>query len=205
MTQRRRFKAPRSIHGKSRTKIYGVWLNMHRRCTDPTVLSFKNYGLRGIAVDPRWLVFQNFYDDMGDKPSPAHSLERIDNDANYSPKNCRWATAKEQAQNRRTNKIIDYNGEKIVLAELARRFNICDDTLISRLNNNWPIERSLKEPAWNQKTITLDKITLTIPAWAKKTGISRRTICDRLSKGWDAKRILTKIRHGEVSLGKVVE
>jgi hypothetical protein len=80
---------------------YRIWVAMRQRCRDPRHGSFKYYGGRGIAVCERWKSYENFLADMGRKPSPAHSLDRIDNDGNYEPTNCRWATRTEQNKNKR--------------------------------------------------------------------------------------------------------
>ena len=190
--KRKPFKAPRSIHGKSRTKIYGVWLNMHRRCSDPSTSSFKDYGARGISVAPEWFKFETFLADMGERDSPAHSIERKDNSKGYSRENCKWGTRTEQAQNRRSSRFIEYKGERLVVSEWARRVGLDRDTLLQRLNLGWDLEKAFHLPTWNQKTITLDGITLTVQGWARKTGINRQTISDRLSKGWSAERILSR-------------
>lgn len=90
-------------HGKDRA-TYNGWLSMIQRCTDPSDLHYKNYGGRGITVCERWKDFENFYADMGKKPDGL-TLDRIDNDAGYSPDNCRWATRAQQQRNRRCNRL----------------------------------------------------------------------------------------------------
>jgi len=121
-------------HGQSkragRTPEYGVWRSMLHRCSNPTDLEYARYGGRGIKVCERWRSFANFFADMGARPSPRHSIDREDNDGDYEASNCRWATAKEQAANRRRRvDSPDLTGRRfgrwLVVEEKAERYVLC--------------------------------------------------------------------------------
>ena len=90
-------------HGKSKTKEFRAWHYMRQRCMNPNNTQYERYGGRGISVCKRWDKFENFLKDMGEKPSPKHSLDRVNPNLGYSPENCRWATAAEQQRTTRRN------------------------------------------------------------------------------------------------------
>lgn len=119
---------------------------MRRRCESPTESGFAHYGGRGITVDPRWASFAAFLEDMGPRPSPLYTIERVDNDGPYAPENCRWADRTEQANNRRSSRIVSHAGESLTLAEWSRRTGIKWHTLWQRLANGWSVEKALTEP-----------------------------------------------------------
>jgi hypothetical protein len=129
---------------------YHIWHNMRTRCT-PGWREFHNYGGRGISVCERWAnSFEAFYEDMGPRPSENHSIDRIDNDGNYEPGNCRWATRKEQGRNTRFNVMIEYNGAIRCAAEWAEIFRLSTSNILSRLSLGWSIERALTTPVIKQ-------------------------------------------------------
>lgn len=134
-------------HGLRNSPEYGVWVNMLARCFNKKHRSFCYYGGRGICVCPRWQEsFDAFVLDMGRRPSPAHSLDRVDNDGNYEPGNTRWATRSQQQRNRRSRPIVEFRGERLTIAEWSERFGIRNRTLIGRFANGWSAERALLTP-----------------------------------------------------------
>ena len=131
-------------HGMTNTKVYRIWQTMVSRCNNEKATGFHNYGGRGISVCGRWMEFEKFLNDMG-LPPPKTSIDRIDNDGDYCQENCRWATRKEQAQNKRNNRNIYFNGKNLCLIEWARKFDMDQSSMGERLDK-WSIERALTEP-----------------------------------------------------------
>lgn len=140
----------RRTHGKSQTPEYRVYLWMLERCYRPTATGYKDYGARGITVCDRWIDnngFLNFLADMGEKPTPKHSIERIDTNGNYCPENCKWATRKEQARNTRRTVRITYDGRTQSLADWADEYGLPYGILYARLSRlRWDIHKSLTLP-----------------------------------------------------------
>jgi hypothetical protein len=134
-------------HGKTDHPLYSVWVGMNRRCRDPKHDSYKNYGARGIYVDDKWRdSFAQFLADVGERPSPRHSLERVDFNGPYCPSNVKWATSKEQQRNRRCNRVLPVDGEALCLAEWAERVGINANTLAARIDAGWAVEDAVFTP-----------------------------------------------------------
>lgn len=130
-----------------RSKIYQAWSQMHDRCRNPNNNRYHLYGARGISVCERWKDFANFYADMGEPPSPQHSIGRIRNNENYTPGNCRWETAKQQANNTRRNRILTVNGVSKTLSQWSEAVNIKTNTIWMRLNYyGWSQEKAVTTP-----------------------------------------------------------
>lgn len=142
----------RSPMGSTRTPEYVPWRSMIQRCENESCPSFADYGARGISVCPRWRnSFAAFREDIGPRPSRAHSIERIDNNGNYEPGNVRWATRNEQARNKRNNRIVEYQGERVCVAAAAEKVGLTASTLHRRLTDGWPVDIALTVPAHGQR------------------------------------------------------
>lgn len=133
-------------HGKSRTPEYQSWFSMISRCTKPTQNYYELYGGRGIRVCDRWMKFENFLADMGPKPTPKHSIDRINNNGNYEPSNCRWASIIEQANNTRENRFIKFDGQLVTHAQAARLAGISYNTFCARFRRGWEIYDIMTRP-----------------------------------------------------------
>lgn len=129
------------------TREYRAWINMRSRCNNPNTPFFDRYGGRGIKVCPEWdKSYQAFLRDMGRRPSPRHSLDRIDVNGDYEPANCRWATTSEQCRNKTTNRAVEVGGFRMTLAEAAERSGRGYNTVLYRLKRGWSVEQALGLP-----------------------------------------------------------
>lgn len=126
---------------------YVIWNAMRSRCHNPKSPTFERYGARGIVVCDRWREdFLAFLEDMGRRPSPDHSLDRVDNDGNYEPSNCKWSTRSEQARNRRSSRFLELDGVKKTCADWADEYRIAAGTLHNRLKLGWSVRDAITRP-----------------------------------------------------------
>jgi hypothetical protein len=116
---------------------YASWDGMRSRCCNPKQPTYPNYGGRGITVCPQWKSFAVFLNDMGEKPSPSHTIDRINGSGNYEPGNCRWANRVSQGNNKRNNIVIEANGRRMTLMEWSRELNVPYSALRARYHNGW--------------------------------------------------------------------
>lgn len=131
-------------HGMFGTPEYRSWAAMKSRCSNPNDHTWHDYGRVGIRVCDRWQKFENFFADMGPRP-PGTSLDRIDNARGYDPGNCRWATNKQQSENRRSTTFVEWRGQRATVSEWAKRMGMSQAALWFRLKR-WPVERAMSEP-----------------------------------------------------------
>lgn len=141
-------------HGFYGTRFYRIWQSMKTRCENPNHEAFHRYGGRGIRFDPKWKSFDSFKEDMyetylahvkefGEKDT---SINRTDNNKNYSKENCEWATKKEQSLNTKTSRYISFNGETLNITLWAKRIGMNKQTLCERFKKGWSVEKALTTP-----------------------------------------------------------
>lgn len=138
-----------TTHGNCRnghsTPTYKAWASMVKRCKSDDARFYGSYKRKGITVCNRWIDFKAFLHDMGERPV-GMTLDRINNDGNYEPANCRWASSREQANNRSNNTIRLFNGKSYTHAELSRLAGISDELLHYRITAGWPLEKAVSVP-----------------------------------------------------------
>ena len=190
----------------TRKPLYNIWQMMLRRCDDP---NFKDWHLYGGKTPPtticqRWREsYDAFEADMGARPSPRHTIDRIDSHGHYEPGNCRWATPKQQARNMSRNRYVTHEGQARTLAEWAERTGIPYMALFYRFERGWSIGRALTAPylsddkarARNRTTnhrVEFQGETLTIAEWAERYGMTTNQLAQRLRQGWTMARAVSK-------------
>jgi hypothetical protein len=138
--------APAFVHGRSKSPEFRSWRSMKARCLSESHSEYRHYGGRGITICERWESFVAFFDDMGPRPKGT-SLDRIDNNGNYEPGNCRWATTTEQSRNRRNSVDLTVDGVTKPLVEFAKDSGINQNTLAGRISRGWDVKEALYTPA----------------------------------------------------------
>lgn len=137
-------------HGMARTPTWRSWDHMLQRCENPKNDRYRNYGGRGICVCAAWHSFESFFRDMGTRPT-GKTIERINNNGNYEPVNCRWATSKEQANNTRTNHLLQYEGRTQTISAWEQEVGASPNSIRSRLQRGWMPERAITTPVSNHQ------------------------------------------------------
>jgi lambda repressor-like predicted transcriptional regulator len=181
--------------GKQPSRTYKSWLNAKGRCFNPNVPKYARYGGRGITMCPEWRAsFAAFLADMGECP-PGLTLDRIDNNGNYRPGNCRWATRHEQQRNKRNNRFVELDGVRMAAAGAAERLGLRQDTLRNRLRAGWSdveaVNPNFVRPA---RLVEYEGQRLTVAEVARRTGIPVETLHGRLRTGWSDAEITKPAR-----------
>lgn len=175
--------------GKKRCSAYWCWAGIHDRC-----LHHVRYAGRGIKVCERWKDFTNFLADMGEPP-PDTSIDRINNDGDYTPENCRWATRTQQSRNRRSCRLFTITGETLCLKEWCERFDANYSRTLARVGMGWEIERALKQPNRPPAKVKPPKPPKppTVAERARAAGIPPGTAHARLKQlGWSEARTFSR-------------
>lgn len=178
-------------HGMTNSAEYRTWTDMKTRCLNPGSTGYSDYGGRGIGICDRWREsFTAFLEDMGAKPSPVHSIDRINTNGNYEPENCRWATEVEQIRNRRNTLHVTIGGIRKPFVEWCEVYGCTYASAHYRLKQGLEGEAIFKTTA---ALLTHKGITDTISGWSKRIGIRPNTIAMRINKyGWSVSRALTE-------------
>lgn len=148
---------PRRTHGEAGTRLYHIWTGIRARCENPNEPSYRRYGGRGIGVCPEWKSYAEFSKwARSSGYSDDLSIDRIDNNKGYHPSNCRWATSREQANNTRKTRLLTHNNETLSVSEWARRKNMNQGTLNSRINTlGWSTDDALERNVRCPSTLSL--------------------------------------------------
>lgn len=176
-------------HGCSKTSEHIIWKGMNQRCHNPNDTAYPNYGGRGITVCDRWRGehgFENFLADIGKRPSKEYSIDRIDNSKGYSPDNCRWATLKQQANNKRNNILVEIDGELYTLPEACEKKGLPQDRIRNRVDRGMAPEKAISElDMSNTIYLEVDGVIDSISGWAKTNGLKISTVFNRINHlGW---------------------
>ena len=187
-------------HGKSNSRIFRIWANMLTRCHNSNSPSYANYGARGITVCEEWMDkengFINFYNwTISHGYSEKLTLDRINVNGNYEPSNCRWATPKEQMNNMRRNRIIEYNGEKLTLKQTAEKYNMQEATIRHRLNKGWSVKDAIEKPLERKPNLNFRHMifykgkTQSLADWCRELDIPYGRTGQRINKlGWSIEK-----------------
>lgn len=189
----------RKWHGHSTSPEYASWKKMLQRCNNPKHINYKYYGALGVTVCERWHYFPYFWKDMGPKPSPEYSIDRIDANGNYEPGNCRWATREMQSNNRRNSRFLTFRGKTQTRDQWAKEFGIHPMTLMARLRQGATVEEALLRPLHRGKKpsqrldarmVTHNGKTQSVSDWEREYGLKIGFVGRRLRNGWSMEEAL---------------
>lgn len=205
--------------GKNKTTEYVIYCDMLTRCYNKTFPFYCYYGGRGITVCDRWRAsYLAFIEDVGRRPGPEYTIDRINNNGNYEPGNVRWATRAQQLRNRSDNRLITANGRTMCLQDWANETGLNESTIHRRLTLGWAPEnavnpkkftgRCVGSPGFKRRIkgqrISVGDLSLTLKEWSSRNGIPLGTITARIWNGWDPQRAVTQIGRHPAAPGEVI-
>ena len=159
--------------------LYNKWGSMKTRCYYPKSKDYKNYGGRGIKICDEWLNYDNFRNwSISTGYQEGLTIDRIDNDRNYEPSNCKWITMKEQQRNKRNNRIITYNGKSLTLVEWGEIYNINPDRIGARLKNGWSVEDALSTEVKSPMKKKIENLGLEMKKYRKENNMTQKDLAD---------------------------
>lgn len=176
-----------SSHGMTKTPTYRIWWGV--RCRGLGLYAKENYADKGITVCERWLKFENFLEDMGERPTGRMTIERVDNSKGYSPDNCVWASYSVQARNKCNSRKLILNGEMKCLTDIALENGIDMSTLSYRIKIGMSVEEAITAPI-QRRQITYNGETRLLKEWANIFNLDSTTLSQRIDRGWDVGRAL---------------
>ncbi len=169
------------------------WKNMRQRCNNPNFTYYRNYGGRGIRICDEWSDYAAFEKwALANGYNDSLTLDRIDTNGNYEPSNCRWATMKTQANNKRNNRLITINGKTQTASQWADELGVNYGVVRNRLHDGMPIDKAFNQADLrNADLVTYNGKTQNLSAWERETGINRRTIARRIQRGWTLDKVFS--------------
>lgn len=172
---------------------YNSWRGMRKRCYAPRARNYDCYGGRGIQVCDRWREsFSAFLEDMGPRPGPGYSLDRINNDGNYEPGNCRWATASMQMRNARTNVIVTIGEKTQSITEWCEDTGVPRNVAFERIRRGWRADVAVTKPVKPCRTVAIGGVSKTVSEWCSVTGVGLNTARARIHHGWNPALAVTE-------------
>lgn len=172
-------------HGYSGSPTYVCWMKMKSRCYNVNAINYARYGGAGIEVCERWQKFEAFLEDMGERPSMGHSIDRKDSTKGYYPGNCKWSTDTEQSRNRSCVRLLTVGGATLSPAAWAKIQGVSVKTIYNRMQLGWSDNDVVLGRSPRSCLLTINGLTKTATEWSKQTGTSTATICKRLRRGWN--------------------
>lgn len=174
---------------KIRNRLYDIWCGMKQRCENKNCRLYPRWGGRGIKI--LWACYRDFKRDMGPTYQPELQIERIDNNGHYCKENCKWATPVEQANNRRSNVILEFNGQRMSVTLWEKKLGFKKYTIQSRIKHGWTVKRALTTPKIGPMFLTFRGQTLPLRTFAAKFGKDYRRVWQRIKSGWSVETALT--------------